>query len=114
MKEIISLLVVILCTGCAGYKNTYDCKPAAGVRCRSIAEINTMITKGNIKSNSATPIPKVTPTVSSVASSKKIKRSQEVVMQIWVASYTDPYEIHHGAHALHAVIKPATWYGSNK
>lgn len=107
MKKLLILLIAITTTGCAGYKNTYACKPSDGVRCKSIATLNQMIDSGKIKTNSSSSR---AVSQESFVSGNNLQRSQEKIMQIWLPSYSDSSGIYHSAHHIQAVVKEPTWY----
>lgn len=110
IKKII-ILSLIFMTGCAGYKNSYKCDPATGVKCKSISTINKMIDSGAIKSNTAsTVVTKFEP----IVVNGSVTRQPEIVMNIWLASRTDQYGIYHDANNLRAVVKAPRWIKEQK
>lgn len=112
MKIKMQWLVVLALSGCSVAKEQFDCKYSAGIGCRSITEVNKMVTDGTLGSTN-TINPKV-----SVANSKvttlnaepiAVKRVTEQYLRVWLAPFEDSEGHFHEDAIIHTVLRPGCW-----
>jgi len=114
-------------SACAGFNKSYGCKPNKGVPCKTITEINAMVTNNTLpgvegellKAKSvANAAPKTksnagssNATLNLTDSSAKIDvvRVPEETMLVLVSPYEDEKGTYHHANNLHVVVKHAYW-----
>lgn len=117
MRVLIIAFLSIGLTGCAGFKNQYQCKPSKGVPCKSITEISQMIDNNALPGMSVTES-KVKPAPVEVKQNTQhwpkhknhqIIRVPEETMSVYIAGFEDEEGIYHHGHDLHVVTQDAFW-----
>lgn len=93
--------------GC-GVRENFDCKYQAGVGCRSITEVNSMVNDGALtKKNTG---PNLVPIKSSaLVAHGKVQRVTEEHLRVWVAPHQDHLGHFHEGSVIHTVLKPGFW-----
>lgn len=116
IKQNIIIWLCLLLAGCSVTRETFDCKYAKGVGCRSISEVNTMLNDGKL--NSAADV-KATSTHKNLPMSIKedvisldnviVKRVTEEHLRIWLAPHQDEQGHFHEASVIHTVLRAGFW-----
>lgn len=121
------IVSVSFLTACASLNSSYDCPNQAGVMCKSLDQINSMVDSGQIPCRNQ-------PVVTShckKCSSKKIEQIQfqpynlttdyqpgtplrygETVQRIWVSPFEDTEGNYHQDSMVYAIVKEGHWIGS--
>lgn len=114
------VILVMTLTGCSSMNSSFDCPNKAGVNCKSMDQINTMVDSGqlptagcssccssaNDKSADFTPYP----TTISYSPGQPI-RYGESVQRIWVAPFEDNDGNYHQDSMMYSVVKGGHWIG---
>jgi type IV conjugative transfer system lipoprotein TraV len=124
MKKVIFLSVLML-SGCMGNQK-FDCPYNDGVRCLSVSEVDKQVSSGQIATTDKEVKKKkkfklfsfldkteLAPVPDPVQlSHSSALRTQEEVVQIWIAAYEGEEGIYHQPTVLNTVLKPAQWVGT--
>src|SRR4051812_47631238 len=51
----LSIINLVILSGCSTYSETFDCPPGSGVGCKSISEVDQMIDEGKLSDEKPTP-----------------------------------------------------------
>lgn len=101
--------------------SSFDCPNKAGVRCKSLDQINSMVNNGQIRSHGVmtnnVPVVSVTdhPEFQAFKGSMKgysLIRYRETVQRIWIAPYEDTEGNYHLESYMYAVMKGGQWQGN--
>jgi type IV conjugative transfer system lipoprotein TraV len=133
MKQAILLSTIassLLLSGCLGNQQ-FDCPFKDGVRCLSVSAVDKQVSSGEIQTSDAAvikkkkrkwfwqkdPVESKNPTNHYPAPSPQLSvyspiRTQEEVVQIWVAAYEGEDGIYHNPTVLNTVLKEAQWVGT--
>lgn len=107
-------------TGCTSMNSSFDCPNKAGVRCKSLDQINGMVNNGQIRSHSVmtnnVPVvsvdqPEFQPFNGSMTGYSPM-RYRETVQRIWIAPYEDTEGNYHAESFVYAVMKGGQWQGN--
>lgn len=123
MKKVIMLSVLVL-SGCMGNQK-FDCPYNDGVRCLSVSEVDSQVSSGQIGTNTEVKKKKkfklfsfldktdhdLVPEPVQLSQGSPL-RTQEEVVQIWIAAYEGEEGIYHQPTVLNTVLKPAQWVGT--
>ncbi len=125
MRKIISVLAVCLTlNGCSSMNSGFDCPNKAGVMCKNLDQINTMVDAGQIQGNSSfsgnseskssvnasNDDFQAFPTVAGYQPGEPI-RYGETIQRIWVAPYEDSEGNYHQDSYTYSVMKNGHWIG---
>lgn len=101
--------------------NQYDCPNRAGVSCKSLGEINSMVDQGQIGLNNRTsevsdvPFSQVpTLTANQIEygfHGKNPIRHGEQIQKMWLSPYEDMQGNYHEQHVIYSVVNPGYWIG---
>ncbi len=114
IKQNITIWLCLILTGCSTTRETFDCKYAGGVGCRSITEVNTMLNDGKLngsvkasttKQNSAISIKEDVISLDNVI----VKRVTEEYLRIWLAPRQDEQGHFHEGSVVHTVLRSGFW-----
>lgn len=129
----LSLLVLSsFLSGCAIYKQAFDCEAGQGVGCQSISQVNDLVDQGKLDAAldektakeggspddrlplSLTPNLEELPSLpaaipDSHSDGAFVKRAQEETLRIWIAPFEDKSGDFQGESFVHTVIKPGRW-----
>ena len=118
-KLLLSLLIMIVLSGCAGYGNSYKCTPSSGIRCKSIPEINAMIDnhaiaglKKESSKNKVIPVSNKGVDQSLITSASlhpRVIRVPEETMTVFINAYIDADGTYHHDNILQVVVNQAYW-----
>jgi conjugal transfer pilus assembly protein TraV len=113
---------IIVCfmtlTGCTGLNSRFDCPNQAGVRCKSLDQINGMVDSGQIRGRGAisrvdvvdvTDEPAFQAYHPNAMSAAAPMRSGETIQRIWIAPYEDTEGNYHLESYVYAVMKVSHW-----
>lgn len=105
----------------------FDCPYNDGVRCLSVSEVDQQVSSGQIVTDKEVkkkkkfklfsfldktePVPASIPDPVQLSHSSPL-RTQEEVVQIWIAAYEGEEGIYHQPTVLNTVLKPAQWVGT--
>lgn len=101
MCRIISLILIVLITGCASLNSEYDCPRARGLQCKSLREVDMLIGAKRVKDGAKHYFDKTYP--------QNPYRTSERVSEIWYAPYRDSHNVYHEARKIHRVKVPSRW-----
>lgn len=112
------IISVVTLTSCSTINSNFDCPNCAGVMCKSMDEINTMVDSGQIRGRTQTSCDKVSPHAefqTFMANSEFYEgaplRYGETVQRIWLAPFEDQDKNYHEESYLYAVIQDGHWIG---
>lgn len=128
MKQVVIFLSIFVLTGCGVMNSHFDCPHKPGVMCRSLDQVNAMVSKGvfDKKHNKRIKIPKFYKVNSlSLKSSiggnprkrniekkrvtQKPLRSGERVVRVWVAPYQDIEGNYHNESEIYTAVNKNRW-----
>ncbi len=102
---------VMMLTGCASNQR-FDCPYTDGVRCKSVSEVDKLVSSGRIGKKDCCSKAKIEDTLSSLSPPPvSTLRTQEEVIQIWVAAFEGEDGINHQQTVLNTVLKSPQWLG---
>lgn len=123
MKQLLNIImtgiVTLSLTACGTMNSSFDCPNKAGVMCKSLDQVNTMVDNGQIRGRSQmsvvsengnldfTPYPETT----GYFPGQPI-RYGETVQRIWVTPYEDAEGNYHDDSTLYTVVKKGRWIGN--
>lgn len=117
-KILIMLIVMKFLTACSSMNSGFDCPNKAGVMCKSIDQINTIVDSGNITGRSLDPVKKtIKPDefqsyqTTDVYHAGDPLRYGETVQRIWIAPYEDTENNYHQDNLMYVIIKNGHWIG---
>lgn len=117
---VISFLAIGL-SGCTTMNSSFDCPNKAGVRCKSLDQINAMVDSGQIREHetmSEVDVMSVTNESEFQVFSFKASlissptRYPETVQRIWIAPYEDTEGNYHQDSFMYSVMKGGHWKGN--
>lgn len=116
IKQNIIIWLCLILAGCSTTRETFDCKYAKGVGCRSITEVNSML--NDDKLNKAANFKATTTQKNSAISIKEdvisldnviVKRVTEEHLRIWLAPHQDEQGHFHEGSVVHTVLRSGFW-----
>lgn len=125
MKRLVMMICILMqlggLTACTTMNSSFDCPNKAGVRCKSLDQINAMVDSGQIRgrtqirTSAVTPCTGCTefqsfPTRTSFVPGQPI-RYGETVQRIWIAPYEDSEGNYHQDSLMYAIMKGGHWIG---
>lgn len=116
------ILCIVELTGCTGLNSKFDCPNQAGVRCKSLDQINSMVDSGQIRGRSVmndvevvsvTYGPEFEPFYfkGSTITGRPI-RYPETIQRIWIAPYEDTEGNFHQDSFIYSVMSDGHWKGN--
>lgn len=116
MRKLFTLLSLVLISGCASMNGQFDCPAAAGVSCKSMGEVDAMISRGHFAGDNASFNKTISAQIKVADTNFLGKnapiRTNEKVMRIWLAPYVDSKDSYHASSYLYTVIDDSHWQGS--
>jgi len=110
LKLILIMATVMILTGCAS-NQCFDCPYTDGVRCKSVSEVDKLISAGKIGKKDCSKQKKEVYLSPMPPSSASALRTQEEVIQIWVAAFEGEDGIYHQQTVLNTVLRSSQWVG---
>lgn len=126
MKKIMLLAAVgmqLSLSGCSSMNSSFDCPNKAGVTCKSLDQINTMVDNGQIQGRTSTGGTWSTmqttsnsgdfqtfPSTSAYKVGEPI-RYGETVQRIWIAPFEDTDGNYHQDSTIYSVMNHGHWIG---
>ena len=129
MRQIITMLVVVMLAGCSG-KQKFKCPHSSGGSCLSSRKISKLIAQGDINENQDYDAyvkqqavrkktkqrkkkhigfyPVKTPTFAMQTLSNPATRVPEEAIQVWLAPF-ESKGVYHQAHYINVVVKDGHW-----
>lgn len=109
LKLTLIMATAIILTGCAS--QSFDCPYKDGVRCKSVSEVDKLVSAGKIgKAECFQQKPEVLLSPMPPSSASAL-RTQEEVIQIWVAAFEGEDGIYHQQTVLNTVLRAPQWIG---
>ncbi len=109
LKLTLIMATVIILTGCA--TQSFDCPYKDGVRCKSVSEVDKLISAGKIGKNECSKQKPEVLLSTMPPSSASTLRTQEEVIQIWVAAFEGEDGTYHQETVLNTVLRAPQWIG---
>lgn len=125
MKKLVAMACILIqfggLTACTTMNSSFDCPNKAGVRCKSLDQINSLVDTGEIRGRTQISPPAVTtctdcrefqafPIRASFMPGQPI-RYGETVQRIWIAPYEDNEGNYHQDNLMYAIMKGGHWIG---
>jgi conjugal transfer pilus assembly protein TraV len=117
-RFVVIAMILIHLTACTTMNSGFDCPNKAGVSCKSLDQINSMVDSGDIRGRTQMNSTAVTANVtentvrfSSVRTASSPTRHGETVQRIWIVPYEDSEGNYHQDHFIHAVMNSGHWGG---
>lgn len=123
MKKVMLILILInlsgFLTSCAAMNSNFDCPNKAGVMCKSVDQINSMVDTGQIQGRTQQVAQscqqlnsEFQPYTTSTRCCPNVPlRCGETVQRIWIAPYEDTENNYHQDNLIYTVIKDGHWIG---
>lgn len=111
---------LLMLTACTTMNSSFDCPNKAGVNCKSLDQINSMVNSGEIRGRTqtvhevgtqSTNIAEFNSFSSTTSFTDQPIRHGETVQRIWIAPYEDTEGNYHQESVIHAVMKNSHWAG---
>lgn len=110
-------------TACSTMNSNFDCPNKAGVMCKNLDQINSMIDSGQLPQNPKVGYQKIDTSVyrdsrfqyyfdQPESYSRKPLRKKETIQRIWIAPFEDQEGNYHQASYLYTIIKSGRWIQS--
>ena len=125
-----SLLMILPLSACSSiYSDTFDCGVGKGVNCKSISEVNAMVTRGKLGqtgepqvrhdpatdpvSTSLDPAPAL-PSLEAISAStpQSVRRLPEQTLRVWIPPHLEESGTWSGGRYLYTVVAPGKWVPS--
>ena len=107
MKRYIFMIIAMFLTSCTTYKHSYDCPPGEGVACKSVSEIEGMITETKegpdifaIADEKESKNKSKCPSCKTKKGRTPLKKSTEV-KKVWIEGYTSNSGHHVDGHYVY-------------
>lgn len=123
----LTLIALSSLTACSSiYNDSFDCKAGKGVPCKSISEINTMVSRGELGRSEAShktesgdidvaSLPSFRDSVASATPiTKGVYRVPEQTLRVWMAPHLEEGGTWSGARYLYTVVTPGRWVEGRK
>lgn len=143
LKVLSFSLGVVVLTGCAVHKSSFDCSNGKGMGCGSMTDVHKAIKdksfarevdarKELMEGDACYSCQKTNPAISTTTqnmtnvavvdssssinntSKNLVSRSQDQIMRIWFNSYFDENNNFHDSQYIYTIIKPAQWLVSKR
>jgi conjugal transfer pilus assembly protein TraV len=125
MKRLILIAGILMqlssLTACSTMNSSFDCPNKAGVRCKSLDQINDMVNSGQIRGRTQMNAYEVTKTVGNKEFQSFPTRTPfipgqpirygETVQRIWIAPYEDSEGNYHEDSKMYTIMKGGHWIG---
>lgn len=123
MRRIIILTLMLIqlgtLTACSTMNSKFDCPNQAGVRCKSLDQINAMVNNGQLSGRATEESTNINndlqfqafPQLASYQTGSPI-RYGETVQRIWIAPYEDTEGNYHQDSVMYVVMKNGHWIGN--
>ena len=118
MKNVLILSAFLSLSGCASMNGQFDCPASKGVSCKSMSEVDAMVSRGyfadkhtNKSSSTRQTSSKIEVVHEDILGKVAPFRTTDKVMRIWMAPFVDSQDNYHSSNYLYTVIQDSAWKG---
>lgn len=109
--SIFTFLWVALLSGCASMNGQFDCPVGSGVSCKSLKEIDMMVSQGQFSEANASSGVKTNISYSRTLAQQAPIRIKEKILKVWFAPFVDSDDNYHKENEVFTVIDKSFWKG---